>query len=41
VLTRWKEYFQNILSVPKASERSQLRSERTDNNDEVAPPVYN
>jgi hypothetical protein len=41
VLTRWKEYFQNILSVPTAAEKLQLTSERTDNHDEVALPAYN
>jgi hypothetical protein len=29
VLARWKEYFQNILSVQTAPERLQLTSERT------------
>jgi hypothetical protein len=41
VLARWKEYFQNILSVPTAPERLQLTSERTDNYDKIAPPAYN
>ena len=41
VLARWKEYFQNILSVTTALERLNLKSERTDNYDEVEPPTYN
>jgi hypothetical protein len=40
-LTRRKEYFQNLLSVPTAPEGLQLTSEGTDNHDEVAPPAYN
>jgi len=41
VLARWKEYFQNILSVPMAPESLQLTSERIDNNDKVEPPTFN
>jgi hypothetical protein len=41
VLARWKESFQNILSVPTAPERLQLTGERTDNYDEVEPPAHN
>ena len=41
VLTRWKEYFQNFLSVSIIPERQQQISERTDNHDEIAPPTYN
>jgi len=41
VLTRWKEYFQNVLSVSIIPERLQQISERTDNHDEIAPPTFN
>jgi hypothetical protein len=41
VLARWKEYFQNILSVTTAPERLNLISEMTDNYDEVQPLTYN
>ena len=41
VLARWKEYFQNLLSVSIIPERQQQISERTDNHDESAPPIYN
>jgi len=41
VLARWKEYFQNLLSVSIIPERQQQINERTDNHDEIAPPTYN
>jgi hypothetical protein len=41
VLARWKEYFQNLLSVSMIPERQQQINERTDNHDEIAPPTYN
>ena len=41
MLARWKEYFQNLLSVPTTPERLQQTSERTDNHDEIAPPTFN
>jgi hypothetical protein len=41
VLARWKEYFQNLLSVSVIPERQQQVSERTDSHDEIAPPTYN
>jgi len=41
VLARWKEYFQNFLSVSITPERQQQISERTDNHNEIAPPTYN
>jgi hypothetical protein len=41
VLARWKEYFQNLLSVSVIPERQQQLSERTDNHNEIAPPTYN
>jgi hypothetical protein len=41
VLARWKEYFQNLLSVLIIPERQQQISERTDNHNEIAPPTYN
>jgi hypothetical protein len=41
VLARWKEYFQNILSVTTAPERLNLTSERTDSHDDVEPPTCN
>jgi len=41
VLARWKEYFQNFLSVSITPERQQQISERNDNHDETAPPTYN
>jgi len=41
VLARWKEYFQNLLSVPTISERQQQISGKTDNHDEVPLPTYN
>jgi hypothetical protein len=41
VLARWKEYFQNIVSVPTVPERLKLTSERTDNYDEVEPQAHN
>jgi len=41
MLARWKEYFQNLLSVTIILERQQQTSERTDNHNEIAPPTYN
>ena len=41
MLARWKEYFQNLLSVLTTPERLQQTSERTDNHDETAPPTFN
>jgi len=41
LLARWKEYFQNLLSVSIIPERQQQINERTDNHDEIAPPAYN
>jgi hypothetical protein len=41
VLARWKEYFQNLLSVSLIPERQQQIGERTDNHDEIAPPTDN
>ena len=41
VLARWKEYFQNLLSVPTTPERLQQTSERTGNHNEIAPPTFN
>jgi hypothetical protein len=41
VLARWKQYFQNLLSVSIIPERQQEISERTDNHNEIAPPTYN
>jgi len=41
VLARWKEYFQNLLSVPTIPERQQQISGKTDNHDEIHPPTYN
>jgi len=41
VLARWKEYFQNLLSVSIIPERQQQINERTYNNDKIAPPTYN
>jgi len=41
MLARWKECFQNLLSVPTIPERLQQTSERTDNHDEIAPLTYN
>jgi hypothetical protein len=41
VLARWKEYFQNLLSISIIPERQQQMNERTDNHDEIAPPTYN
>jgi len=41
VLARWKEYFQNLLSVPTIPERQQQISGKTDNHDEIPPPTYN
>jgi len=41
MLARWKEYFQNILSVSIILERQKKISERTDNHDEIAPTTHN
>jgi len=40
VLERWKEYFQNLLSVPTIPERQQQISGKTDNHDEIPPTKY-
>jgi hypothetical protein len=41
VLERWKEYFQNLLSIPRVPERPQLISEGIEDHEELAPPTYN
>jgi len=41
MLARWKEYFQHFLCVSIIAERQQQISERTDNHDEIVPPIYN
>ena len=41
VLARWKEYFQNLLSMPTVSESYLNLKERTDDHDEIHPPSYN
>jgi hypothetical protein len=41
VLVRWKEYFQNLFSIPIVPERSQLRSDGIDDHEELALPTYN
>jgi len=41
VQPRWKEHFQNLLSVPEIPERHQQTSRKADNHDEVPLPTYN
>jgi hypothetical protein len=41
VLYRWKDYFQNLLSVSTTLERQQQTSGSNDNHDEIPPPTYN
>ena len=41
MLERWKEYFQNLLSIPIVPERPQLISEGREDHEEPAPPTYN
>jgi len=39
VLERWKEYFQNLLSIPIVQGRPQLISEGIEDHEEIAPPT--
>jgi hypothetical protein len=41
VLERWKEYFQNLFSIPIVPERPQLIREGIEDHEELAPPTYN
>ena len=41
MLERWKEYFQNLLTIPIVPERPQLINEGIDDHEELAPPTYN
>jgi hypothetical protein len=41
VLERWKEYFQNLLSIPIVPERPQLISEGIEDHEKLAPSTYN
>jgi hypothetical protein len=41
VLAKWKEYFQNLLTIPTTLENPQQMTGGSENQDEILPPTYN